>query len=288
MTVLGLGLMGSALARALLAAGHPTTVWNRTPSKAEPLVTEGARRAETVADALAASPLVVVCLLDADSVRETLDPAADALADRALVNLTTGTPEHARATEAWATERGADYLDGKIMAVPRMIGQPEALLLYSGPATLFEAHRATLERFGAATHLGDDAGLASLYDIALLGQMYATITGFLHSVALLGSEGIDAATYLPYATTIHETVAELLAGSVDQIDRRDFTAADSALAMQASAIHHIAETSRARGIDATIPAFVGELMRRAVAAGHGGDDYARVIDILRTSKGVLA
>jgi 3-hydroxyisobutyrate dehydrogenase-like beta-hydroxyacid dehydrogenase len=285
-TVVGLGLMGSALARALLDAGHPTTVWNRTAAKADALAAEGARRADRLAAAIAASPLTIVCLLDADSVHETLDRAAEALAGQALVNLTSGTPEQARATAAWATERGADYLDGKIMAVPRMIGRPEAFLLYSGSTAVFETHRPTLERLGAATYFGADSGLASLYDIALLGQMYATITGFLHSVAVLNAEGVDAATYLPYAMGIHETVGDLLTSAAGQLESGDYGAQDAALEMQAVAIDHIAETSRSRGVDATIPSHVADLAQRAIAAGHGGDDFTRVIDLLRTSRKV--
>ena len=279
-TVVGLGLMGGALARALLRAGHPTTVWNRTAAKADALVAGGARRADTLTGALAASPLTIVCLLDADSVRQTLGGAADALAGQTLVNLTSGTPEQARATEAWATERGAGYLDGKILAVPRMIGEPEAFLLYSGSTAVFDAHRPALERLGAAAHLGDDPGLASLYDIALLGQMYAAITGFLHSVAVLNAEGVAASTYLPYALGIHETVAGLLTSAADQLESGDYSAQDSALEMQAVAIGHIAEISRSRGVDATIPSHVADLVQRALAAGHGGDDYTRVIDLL--------
>lgn len=50
-SILGLGAMGSALARALLRDGHRVTVWNRTTSKAEPLVREGAALAPDTASA---------------------------------------------------------------------------------------------------------------------------------------------------------------------------------------------------------------------------------------------
>ena len=46
-TLIGLGPMGQAMVRTLLAAGHPVTVWNRTPSRADALVAEGATRAAT-------------------------------------------------------------------------------------------------------------------------------------------------------------------------------------------------------------------------------------------------
>src|SRR5207248_5420944 len=64
LTVIGLGAMGGRIAEVLLAAGHRTTVWNRTPSRADPLVAQGAIRADDVAEAVAASPLVLVCVLD--------------------------------------------------------------------------------------------------------------------------------------------------------------------------------------------------------------------------------
>jgi 3-hydroxyisobutyrate dehydrogenase-like beta-hydroxyacid dehydrogenase len=59
-TIIGLGPMGQAMARAFLAAGHPVTVWNRTASRADALVAEGAPRAATPAEALAASRLVIL------------------------------------------------------------------------------------------------------------------------------------------------------------------------------------------------------------------------------------
>src|SRR5918997_559548 len=89
-TVAGLGAMGTALARAFLRAGHPTTVWNRTARRADDLVAAGAVRADSVAAAAAASAVVVICVMDNTVVRELL---SDKLAGRSVVNLTSSTPE---------------------------------------------------------------------------------------------------------------------------------------------------------------------------------------------------
>jgi hypothetical protein len=93
-TVIGLGLMGAA--RALVDAGHQTTVWNRLSAKADALVAAGATRAKTVADAVAASPLVIACVLDDAALRSVLDPVAGELSGRTLVNLTSDTPARQR------------------------------------------------------------------------------------------------------------------------------------------------------------------------------------------------
>jgi 3-hydroxyisobutyrate dehydrogenase-like beta-hydroxyacid dehydrogenase len=116
--------MGSALARAAISAGHPTTVWNRSADKATTLVEAGARMASTAGEAVDAADLIVVCLFDHASVHEVLDPLADRLAGRRLVNLTTTSPEGARELARWAAGIGGDYLDGGIMATPEMIGSP--------------------------------------------------------------------------------------------------------------------------------------------------------------------
>ena len=199
-TVVGLGAMGTALARAFLGAGHPTTVWNRTAKRADDLVAVGAVRAESVAAAAAASPVVVICVLDNALVRELLDPISDQLAGHSVVNLTSSTPESARDTARWAVDHRIDYLDGAIMVPTPLIGGPEALLLYSGSLTVHDAQQSTLASLGGrAEFLGTDPGLASLYDLGMLDMLFAGMTSFLHASALVGADGVSARTFLPYA-----------------------------------------------------------------------------------------
>ncbi len=163
-SVLGLGLMGQALAAALVGAGHTTTVWNRSPDKAADLVTEGATLAATARDAVVASDVVIVCVTEYDAVRALVEPLADALRGRLLVNLTSGSSAQARAFAAWATKHGVDYLDGAIMAIPPVIGTPHAFVLYAGQRAAYEAAEPALRALATAgtTHLGTDHGLSSL------------------------------------------------------------------------------------------------------------------------------
>ncbi|MEW9556283.1 NAD(P)-dependent oxidoreductase [Nonomuraea sp. NPDC050783] len=184
-SVLGLGLMGSALAGALLAAGHRVTVWNRTPAKADPLVARGATLAATPAEAVAASPLVIACLLDYASVREVLDGVP--LRGRVLANLTTGRPSEARESASWAIEQGAEYLDGGIMAVPQMIAGPGALILYSGERAAFDRHEQALAALAEPRYVGEDPGMAPLLDLAMLTGMYGQFVGALEALALVRS-----------------------------------------------------------------------------------------------------
>ncbi|MGH4021947.1 MAG: NAD(P)-binding domain-containing protein [Pseudonocardiaceae bacterium] len=101
-------VLTTSLTRAFLDGGHPTTVWNRSAARADGLVAHGAARAVTVAEAVAASPVAVVCVLDHTAVREVIDAAGGALSGRVLVDLTSGTPQDARETARWAAQLGAD------------------------------------------------------------------------------------------------------------------------------------------------------------------------------------
>ena len=61
-TLIGLGAMGSALAKALIDAGHSITAWNRSPGRLERIITLGARGASDVPDAVKSSNVILVCI----------------------------------------------------------------------------------------------------------------------------------------------------------------------------------------------------------------------------------
>ncbi|MFB9477505.1 NAD(P)-dependent oxidoreductase [Nonomuraea salmonea] len=186
-SVLGLGLMGTALAKSLLAAGHQVTVWNRTPAKADPLVAEGAKQAATPAAAVAASELVIACLLDSRSVTATLEGAE--LRGRVIANLTTSRPVEAREIAALVTERGGDHLAGGIMAIPQMIATPGALILYSGSKAAYDRYEQALSAMARPQYTGADPAMAPLLDLAMLTGMYGQMAGFLEAAALVRSAG---------------------------------------------------------------------------------------------------
>lgn len=281
-TVVGLGAMGSALAAAVLRAGHPTTVWNRSAGKAQALVDAGATRASTPGAAVQAGPLVLACVRDDAALHDALDPVVDALAGRVLLNLTSGTPEEIRATAAWAADHSLTYLDGKVLALPSTIGTPHAFILFSGDSDAFAEHRPTLDALGATTLVGPDPGAATLYDLGLLGLMYGTTTGFLHALAVLRAEGIDADAFGPFATRFAAGLPTMLTGIAAQVQSGTYGPGEASLDMQAAYLGHMVQVSEARGIDPGFPRYIRSVVERAVAAGHGGDDLGRLVEHLET------
>jgi len=281
-SVLGLGAMGSALASAFLRAGHSATVWNRTRGRAAAVPElAAARHADTAAAAVAASPLVVLCVVHYDAAYRVLEPATDQLAGTTLVNLCNGTPRQAREMAAWAAGHGAEYLDGGIMAVPPMIGAPAALTLYSGSPAAFETHRDTLAALGTARHLGADVGLAALYDLALLSAMYGMIGGFLHAVSLVRTEGIKAGELLPLVQPWLLAMVPELTRAAEQVDSGDYgRGVVSPLAMQTAAFGNFVDSAREQGIRPDLLLGLRGLMDEAVAAGHGAHDISSLVEVI--------
>ncbi len=294
-TVLGLGLMGSALARAFHSAGHRVTVWNRNPAKTAPFQ-ELAAVAPSVHDAVAASGTVVISLLDYRAANDLLTaPEVErVMAGKTVVQLTTGTPADAREGEAWAHRLGASYLDGAISGYPRTIGTDANEIFYAGDPVVFDAHRDMLAALGGkATFCGADVGAAATLDLAALEFAYARVAGLLHASALCMAESFPLDLF--FATVgADSSLLEFVTRHDFADDRRPMTAAvaaeamtrprtypestDATLAVHAGAIAQIVRASHEAHIDGTLPQALHDVYRRAAGRGHAGHDLPALFE----------
>jgi len=283
--VIGTGTMGSALARALLAAGHQVTVWNRTRSRAEPLAAAGAGLAGSPAGAAAAADVVIMCVSDQAAATGLLsDPALPgALAGKVLIQATTGTPADGRRNADWATARGIGYADVAMLAYPRQIGSADAVILYCGPAAADPAVRSALAALGTARPVGADAGRASVADAALIAFFYGTMAGFLHAATLAAAEGMPIGE-------LEELSGPVLAGFItnavndtaQRIASGDYSAPQSSMDTHFGGIDLLVlGTSQAAGVDTQVVTAIRDAFARALAAGHGADDIAVLAEMWR-------
>jgi 3-hydroxyisobutyrate dehydrogenase-like beta-hydroxyacid dehydrogenase len=286
-TFIGLGPMGQAMVRTLLAAGHPVTVWNRTAARADGLTAYGATLAASPAEAVAASELVILSLTDYEAMYDILGPAASALAGRTIVNLSSDTPDRAREAADWAAGHGARFVAGGVMVPAPMVGTEAAFVYYSGPSEVFEKHRPVLARIGAPRHLGEDPGLAQLMYLAHLDVFLTSLSALMHATALLGTAGISAEqAFTEVMPTLAGIPAMLEAGgnAGAQIDAGEHPGHLSTVAMMGATADHITDTSTALGIDLALPRAVQAHYHRAITDGHGKDNWTRIIDGIRAPR----
>ncbi|MGW9447393.1 NAD(P)-dependent oxidoreductase [Streptomyces sp. NPDC055632] len=280
-TVIGLGPMGRAMAGAFLDHGYEVTVWNRTVSRADALVARGAVLAPTVEEALASHELVVLSLTDYDAVYATLGPAAAALTGRSLVNLSSDTPEKARAMARWAAERGAVQLTGGVTVPPSGIGRAESSVFYSGPRQVFDRHRPALEVItGRTDHLGEDPGLAALmYQIGMV-MFWPAMLGYWQAIALAGANGLRAADILPHAVETANSLPGFFSFYAERIDAGRHTGDVDRLAMGAASAEHVLHTSADAEVSTTLPAAVVELFRRGMDTGRAADSFSALVELM--------
>lgn len=283
--VLGLGLMGSAIAKTFLAAGHPTVVWNRTGTKAEALAGLGATRASSAAAAVAAAPLVVVSLLDDDAVGAALRDAGPRLRGRVLVNLTSSTPEQSRRRAEWAGHHGAEYVDGAVMAVPHGIGTPDALLLYSGSESGYRTAEPVLRTLAEqGTYLGADHGRAAAFDASLVSVFWLSFFGVSLGIALAGAEGIKGSELVPFTPAVVSLLPDMAAETAAQVEAGHYPGDDTSISSAYTAFTTLREVIARHGIDTGVLDATGEVFRRALAAGHGAEGLARLVPVLAGSR----
>ncbi|MEV6279812.1 NAD(P)-binding domain-containing protein [Nocardia sp. NPDC051832] len=276
--VLGLGEMGSALAGALLNAGYPVTVWNRSADKADSLVAKGARWAASPEAAVTAAAVVIVNVKGGAVAEELLNAAGAALAGRTVVDLTDGTSEQARATGRLATGHGADYLHGQIMTIAPAIGSPDAVVFYGGPRAGFDRHAALLRVLGGrATLVSEDPGEPVLYGMAVHDIMWGLLNGYLHAAALLGTAGIRIGDFAQQAHPSLSALPSLFPMLAEEIDRAEFATPYGALEHHLPSLDDLIAESRARGIDTDLPTYTRTLVAEAIAAGHAHDSYSRLV-----------
>ncbi|WP_277212655.1 NAD(P)-dependent oxidoreductase [Isoptericola croceus] len=286
-TVIGLGPMGQAMVRTLLAAGHPVTVWNRTPSRADQLVAEGAVLASSPTEAVAASDVVVLSLTDYAAMYTVLDPATEALRDRTVVNLSSDTPGATRIAARWVADQGATLVVGGVMAPAPMVGTDDAYVYYSGPEAAFRAQERTLALLGAPRYLGEDPGLAQLLYQAQLDVFLTALSGIAHAAALAQAAGIPPTQFVPDALqTLVDTPAMI---DADGAPGADFETGVhpghlSTATMMGATAAHILGASEELGVDTALPRAILSHYERALAAGHGRDNWTAIFEVIKAGR----
>lgn len=283
-SVLGLGPMGQALAGALLDAKYRTTVWNRTAAKADPLLTRGALWEASPAEAVGASDLTVVNVVDHDAVDAVLAAAGPEVTGKTIVGLSSDTPERAGRTAALVENLGGRYLDGAIMTPTTTIGTPEASILFAGPRAHYDAGLEVFTALGTPTWLGVDHERAATYDMALLDLFWTSVSGFLHAIGIAKAHGIGAGELLPHATGIVAILAPIFAEIAERVEADQHDDASAPVSSVAASLRHLIATSRAAGVDAGALEALQRHVDTAVADGHGAREISWLANTMLANK----
>jgi 3-hydroxyisobutyrate dehydrogenase-like beta-hydroxyacid dehydrogenase len=246
--VLGLGNMGSAVARALLAGGRQVVVWNRTSARSGPLASAGADVATNARSAVESAPVVIASVLDYGVLRETLADRVD-LAGRTLINLCWGTTDEARELAELVSTQDGGYVEGGVLCRPEAIGGATGDILYSGPCDLIDRTRPLLGALGPVHFVGPDITRANALALALGSIFYAGVVSFLEAVAYAERLGVPVDVVAPLMRIPLNLAASTADASVEQIKRENFTGSEASNAVHAAALSSVSQAFASAGIE---------------------------------------
>jgi 3-hydroxyisobutyrate dehydrogenase-like beta-hydroxyacid dehydrogenase len=280
---IGLGKMGSALAEALLKAGHTVTVWNRTPARCDALRAMGAVVAGSVAEAARAADVALVCVTNDAATREIIftDGVAQALRGKLLIQLSTSTAEQSREIGAWARTRDIRYLEGSILAAPADITSGSAIIAYAGPRETYDQYIDVLSALGGdPKHVSEEIGAAVTFDRTIFTLGYGTMQSFIQGAAIAAAKGFSIEAYTDTAVKRMETYRSRIKWYGDMIAKRDYGNAQASMQTHAAAFAEALAVCREAGVDDTLPAALMHNFQRALATGHGEQELSALFEVL--------
>ena len=273
-SLLGCGLLGTAIGERLLARGYRLHVWNRRPERTQTLVAAGAQLASSPAEAVAAGDLVITVLSDGPITAEVLlNQAGIALPGRLVLQVATIAPAESRDLAIALQQRGANYLETPVLG-----SRPEALagclqVMVGGERADLERARPVLTALGGEPHHLGPVGSA-LHTKLALNQLIASLThSFSLALHVVQQAGVEVDAFMAilrdsalYAPTFDKKLAKELA---DDYSNPNFPTAhlrkDLQLFVDAAAALQL-ETLGLEGLT--------KLLQRATPAGLDALDYS--------------
>jgi len=284
----GLGVMGSAITRRLLDAGHAITVWNRTREKAEPLLAAGARWGESPREVAGRSELVFTMVTNTAAVQAVTEGDDGILAGLApgkiYVDMSTASPANTRALAERVAAAGAQMLDAPVSGTSITVEQGKASLMVGGDDDAFERARPVLEAIAPRVfHMGPN-GSAVTMKIAINLSLAVQMLAFSEGVLLAEKTGIarEAAVEAMLGSVIASPMVAyrgpLVLGHPDEVwFDCHMMQKDMNLAL---------ELGRELEVPLPTTAVTNELLTAANGMGIGDKDFAVLFDVLASMAGV--
>jgi len=279
--VLGLGLMGAAVALRLKGQGMQVVGWNRSPEKARELASQGVAAVSSAREAVESTQVVILMLSDSAAILETLfAPGTESsIKGRIVLQMGTIAPDQSRDLSERVEGAGGEYLEVPVLGSLPEVRDGRLILMAGGKQALFDRCRPVLAALGSNPQRIGDVGQGAALKLAM-NQLIAGLTStFSLSLGLVRSEGIDVEQFMEllrssalYAPTFDKKLEKYLS--------RDYGAANFPLKHLLKDVRLFSNVAEGTGMDTALIRAVESACIRAVEEGYGDQDYSAVYEAL--------
>jgi 3-hydroxyisobutyrate dehydrogenase len=277
-TVLGTGRMGAPIARNLLHAGFPVSVWNREQKAAAPLADDGAVVAPSPAAAVDGADVVITMVTNGDAVEQTMTGAGAALEalrpGSVWIQMGTIGVDWTERFAKQAAARDIEFVDAPVSGSDGPAREGTLIILGSGPEEVRAQVQPVFDAIGRKTIWLGPAGDGSRLKVVLNNWLAVEIEGMAETIALTEALGLDSQRFLeaidgeplgsPYAVAKGRA---MLAGQF---------APGFALRLGLKDVDLALDAARQRNLDLPLTGAVAQRFEQAVADGHADEDVSAV------------
>jgi 3-hydroxyisobutyrate dehydrogenase-like beta-hydroxyacid dehydrogenase len=194
--LIGTGLMGRPMGQALLKAGFPLTIWNRTRDKAAALIEAGAAWAASPAAVAAASDVVITMVTDATAAETVICGPEGVLEGAApgssLIDMSSIPPENSLAIAGRAREKGVTMLDAPVTGNPKVAALGKLGVMVGGPRETFDRCRPIFDAMATKiVYVGEGNGLGTTLKLINNLILGVAIQASAEALVLAEKSGID-------------------------------------------------------------------------------------------------
>lgn len=279
----GIGNMGSAMARNLIKAGHTLVLYNKTRSRAEELRPHGAHVVGTPAEAASGAEALITMVADDRAVENVIfghGKIIDSLPAGAVhISMSTMSVAMSHRLLAAHREKNQHYIAAPVFGRPDAAAAAKIFIAAAGPAEQIERCRCLFDAMGQKTFVvGEEAPAANLVKITANFLITTVIESLAEAFALIRKSGVDPAKFLEVVTgtlfsaPIYRTYGAMIAA--DNFEpvgfRMPLGMKDNRLALEAA---------EAAAVPMPIASLVRDRMLAATAQGMGEADWAAIARI---------
>lgn len=280
-TVAGCGVMGSALIRAFMKAGHNITIVDKNPAAAQPLVVEGATFKSSLDDALNCD-FILLNLPDHKIAMQVIEQCkSQDIKGKIIVNTTTTTPKQAQIFEEMIKGKGAIALESVIICYPHDIGTHRAYLVYSGPKEAFDQIEDQLAALSQPHFVGTDIRFSEIIEMSTSALQFGFYWFALLGSALCIRNNLPVSEYCKHIKTAlpvvgHQLVTHL-PDNLENYTGKFKEATVASLDIHTHGLQTIIKTLEDNNIDISVCEVMEKQMKAAIDAGYGKCDFEAAI-----------